>query len=113
MPSSSFYNANLTASTKTANILAGDINEFVPVNSIVSIYNTSSAIGVNVTVLADSDVAINDKEIPFIGTTVNKKDHLIDTFAVAGGTRLAVFLRETAAAATTDVYTVVEVTPIA
>jgi hypothetical protein len=108
-----FYNANLTASTETANILAGDINEFIPVDSIVSIYNTSSAIGVAVTVLADSDVAIRKKEIPFIGTTLNKKDHLIDSFAVAGGTRMAIFLTETAAAATTDVYTVIEVTPIA
>lgn len=113
MPSSMFYNANLSASTKTANILAGDINEFIPVPSIVSLYCVSSAIGVNITALADSDVAVNDKEIPFIGTTLNQKDHLLDTFAVAGGTRMAIFLRETAAAATTDVYTKIEVTPIA
>lgn len=113
MPSSMFYNVNLAASTKTANILAGDINEFVPVDSIVSLYNTSSAIGVNVTVLADADVAVNDKEIPFIGATVIKKDHLIDTFAVRAGTRMAVFLRETAASSSTDVYTIIEVTPIA
>jgi hypothetical protein len=112
MPSSSFYNANLTASATTANILAGDINEFIAVPSVVTIYHVSSAIGVATTVLADSDVAINRKEIPFIGTTLNKKDHMIDSFAVAGGTRMAIFLSETAAAATTDVYTVVEVTPL-
>lgn len=112
MPSSMFYNANLAASTKTANILAGDINEFIAQDSIVTIYNVSSAIGVNVTVLADADVAVNDKEIPFIGTTLVQKDHALDSFAVAAGTRMAVFLRETAAAATTDVYTKIEVTPI-
>jgi hypothetical protein len=107
-----FYNVNLAASTKTANILAGDINEFVPVPSVVTIYGVSSAIGVNITVLADSDVAINDKEIPFIGTSLVQKDQMFDSFAVAGGTRMAIFLRETAASATTDVYTKIEVTPI-
>lgn len=112
MPSSTFYNANLTASTKTANVLSGDVNEFVPYDAIVRFYFVSSAIGVKVTVLADSDVVIDDKEISAIGTTLNKSDHLFDEFEVEAGTRLAVFLRETAAAATTDVYTGVEVVPV-
>jgi hypothetical protein len=113
MPSSTFYNVNLAASTKTANVLAGDVNEFIPVDSVVSLYCLSSAIGVSITVLADSDVAVNDKEIPFIGTTLVQKDQLLDSFAVRGGTRMAIFLRETAAAATTDVYTKIEVVPLA
>jgi len=106
------YSANLAASTKTANILAGDINEFIGYRAQVTIYNVSSAIGVNVTVLADSDVVVDDKEIPFIGTTVDKSAHMVDRFLVAPGTRLAIFLRETAAAATTDVYTLVDVIPV-
>jgi len=112
MPKSTFYSANLTASTKTANVLAGDVNEFVPYRALVKIYAISSAIGVRVTVLADSDVVIDDKEISGIGTTLSATDHYIDGFMVAPGTRLAVFLRETAASATTDVYTSVEVSPI-
>ena len=111
MASSTIYSVNLTASTKTANILAGDVNEFIGQRSMVTIYQVSSAIGVRVTVLADSDVAVDDKEIPFIGTSLIKKDHIIDQFAVFPGTRLSITLRETAAAATTDVYTCVEVTP--
>lgn len=112
MPTTMLNNANLSASTKTANLLAGDINEFIPTDSIVTISQVSSAIGVNLTVLADSDVAVDDKEIIHIGTTLNASDHVIDTFAVSAGTRLALFLRETAAAATTDVLTKLEVQPL-
>lgn len=112
MPKSIFYNANLTASTKTANVLAGDVNEFIPYNANVRITSVSSAIGVKMSVFADSDLLVDDKEIPFIGTSLIDKDHLIDEFQVSAGTRLAVFYRESAAVGTTDVYLGVEVTPI-
>jgi len=105
---STVYSANLSASTKTANVISGDVNEFVSNGGTVTIYAVSSAIGVKMSVFADSDLIIDDKEIPFIGTTLVKKDHFLDSFEVEPGTRLSIFLRETAAAATTDVYTGVE-----
>lgn len=112
MPKSVFYNANLSASTKTANILSGDVNEFIPYPAMVRITSVSSAIGVRLSVFADSDLLVDDKEIPFIGTSLIDKDHIIDEFEVEAGTRLAVFYRETAAAATTDVYLGVEISPL-
>jgi hypothetical protein len=112
MPKTVIYNANLSASTKTANVLAGDVNEFIPYDAMVRVTSVSSAIGIKMSVFADSDLLVDDKEIPFIGTSLIDKDHIVDEFAVEGGTRLAIFLRETAAAATTDVYTGVEVTPL-
>lgn len=112
MPKTMLYNANLAASTKTANILAGDVNEFIPYDAMVRITQVSSATGVRTSIFADSDLLVDDKEIPFIGTSLIDKDHVIDEFAVEAGTRLAVFLRETAAAATTDVYTGIEVIPL-
>lgn len=112
MPSTTTYTLNLGASVKTANLLAGDVNEFVPFKALVKIYAVTSALGVNLIAMADSDVAVDDKEIPFVGATLNKSDHLVDSFAVAPGTRLALFLRETAAAGTIDIYTHVEVIPI-
>jgi len=111
MPRSMFYNANLTASTKTANILSGDVNEFVPYDAEVTVYALSSAIGVRISFFADSDLLIDDKEIPYIGTTLDTSAHFVDQFSVSAGTRLALYLRETAAAATTDVYTAVDVQP--
>ena len=109
---SSFNQANLSASTKTANILSGDVNEFVAQDSMVNIYAVSSASSVRLTLLADSDVAVDDKEIVAIGTTLNKDQHLVDSIPVAAGTRLACFLRETGGVATTDVLIGVEVLPV-
>lgn len=112
MPKTTVYNANLAASTKTANVLSGDVNEFVPYDAIVRVTQVSSATGVRVSVFADSDLLVDDKEIPFIGTSLIDKDHVIDEFEVEAGTRLAITLRETAGVATTDVYTGVEITPV-
>jgi hypothetical protein len=109
---SAFENANLTASVRTANILSGDINEFITVPSMVFLYNVASAAGVHMTMFADSDVAIDNKEIVAIGTSLIKPDHLLDSFAVGAGTRLSLFADERAAAATTDLLTGVEVIPL-
>ena len=111
MPKSIKYNANLTASTKTANLFQGDVNEFIPYDAVVRITAVSSAIGVNISVFADSDLLVDDKEIPFIGTSLIDKDHVIDEFEVEAGSRIAIFMRETAAVGTTDAYFAVEITP--
>lgn len=112
MARSMFNQVNLTASTKTANILSGDINEFVTEDSLVTIYAISSAVGIRLSMLADSDVLVDDKEIVTIGTSLIIPDNMVDTFPVAAGTRLALFLRETAAVATTDVLLAVDVQPL-
>lgn len=112
MPYSTQNTVNLAANSKSSNLLSGDINEFVSVDSQINIYAVSSAIATNITVLADSDVAVDDQEILPVGTTLNKSDHLLDSFAVGGGTRLALFLRDTSGAATNDILTGVEVLPI-
>lgn len=93
---------NLTANTKSSNILAGDVNEFVSNGGQVNFYGVTSAAGIKVTVYADGDLIIDDKEIIAIGTTLNKSDHLFDSVVVEAGTRLGVFLRETAGVSTTD-----------
>jgi len=102
---------NLGANATSANLLSGDINEFVPVRSRVNIFAVSSAVGTNITVFADSDVAVDDQEILAIGTSLDKSQHLVDTFAVAAGTRLNVRLRDTSGAATNDILVGVEVLP--
>jgi len=112
MPRTQIYSANLTASAKTANIFSGDVNEFIPYDAHITFYAVSSATGVRITLMADSDVFIDDKEIPNIGTTLSTSDHIIDEVDVAAGTRLTCFLRETAAAGTTDVYVAFDVTPL-
>lgn len=112
MPKTTVYTANQAALTKTANLLSGDTNEFVPYPARVRITSVSSAIGINLSVFADADLLVDDKTIPFIGTSLIDKDHLIDEFLVDAGTRLSVFARETANVATTDHYIAVEIEPI-
>ena len=112
MPKTTIYTANQAALSKTANLLSGDTNEFVPYDANVRITAVSSAIGINLSIFADTDLLVDDKTIPFIGTSLIDKDHLIDEFQVHAGTRLSVFGRETANVATTDYYLGVEITPI-
>lgn len=112
MPKSVIYTANQAALSKTANLLSGDVNEFVPYDAEVKLRAVSSAIGIKLSVFADSDLIVDDKEIPYVGTTLIDKDHVVDSFVVEGGTRLAVTARETANVATSDHYVSVEITPI-
>lgn len=103
MPSMIFRNDNVAANAVVANILAGSVFEFVAAEApvTITIYAIASAAGMRITATADSDIVINDNEIPFIGTTL-LEDHLITEFVVSPGTRLTVTYRETAGVATTD-----------
>lgn len=111
MPYSTSNTLNLGANAKTGNLLSGDINEFVPTRARVNIFAVASAVGTNITVLADSDVAVDDQEILAIGTTLDKSQHLTDSFVVAPGTRLAITLRDISGAATNDIFVGIEVLP--
>lgn len=112
MPKSIVYTANQTALSKSANLLSGDVNEFIPYDAEVALRAVSSAIGMKLSVFADTDLIVDDKEIPYIGTSLIDKDHVVDTFVVEAGTRLSITGRETANVATTDYYVSIEITPI-
>jgi len=112
MPKTTIYTANQAALSKTANILAGDVNEFIPYDAEVAIRAVSSAIGIKLSIFADTDLLVDDKEVPYIGTSLIDKDHVVDTFQVQAGTRISAFARETANVATTDHYFSVEITPL-
>lgn len=99
---------NLTANTKSANILAGDVNEFVSNGGQVNFYAVSSASGIKVTIYADGDIIMDDKEIVAIGTTLSRIDHPLNSVVVESGTRLGIYLRETAGVSTTDILFGVE-----
>jgi len=105
-------NDNLTASTKTGNLLANtDLNQ-MPFDGVLSVYGVSSAVGVNIEIGVGSEKVITDREIVFIGTSIDRSAHLIGEFAVAGGSNLSIFLRETTAAGTIDVIQIVEATEL-
>jgi hypothetical protein len=102
---------NITANTTTANLLSGNINEFVTQRSRVTFYFKSSAAGIKMKILASSDVAVDQAEVVAIGTTLAIPDDLFVSFNVAPGTRLAVTATETAGVSTTDLIGAVDVDP--
>ncbi len=107
--------ANLSASSKTTNLLANTELANSPLGDSevyeISIYAVSSAAGVNMTLQSAEQTLINDKEIIAIGTTLSSFDHQIGSFYVNAGAPLQLTLRETAAAATTDVLLRIEASP--
>jgi len=107
--------ANLSASTKTGNLLANTELANAPVGDSdwyeVSVYGISSAGGVNLTLQSAQETLISDKEIVAIGTSLSTMDHEIASFIVPAGNPLQLTLRETAAAATTDVLLRIEASP--
>lgn len=109
---SSINQLNLTANTRSSNLLAGNINEFIPQKSVVTFYLKSSATGIKATILASSDVSSDSVEINSIGTSLAIPDDLFDSFVVGPGTRLALFLQETAGVSTTDIIGAVDVQPM-
>lgn len=115
MPTVNIRRDNLTASTKTGNLLADTDLQQIPSDSDyqVSVYGVSSASGVNMEMGAGPDKVITDREVLFIGTTIDKSAHLItDPFIAEAGSNLSLFLRETAAVATTDVILIIEAVPV-
>lgn len=104
--------ANLTASTKTGNLLANTELANVPIGDSevyqITVYAVSSAGGVNLTLQSAEQTLINDKELIAIGTTLSTMDHAVGSFEAISGAPLQLTLRETAAAGTTDVLLRIE-----
>jgi hypothetical protein len=99
---------NLSASTKTGNLLADTDLQQMPFDGVINVYGVSSAVGVNIEMGVGAGKAITDREIVFIGTTIDRSAHNIVTFEAVAGDNLSLFLRETAAVATTDVILIIE-----
>lgn len=106
---STFNSANITANTTTANLLSGNINEFVTGRARVTFYLKSSAAGLKMKILASSDVAVDQAEIVAIGTSLAIPDDLFVSFNVAPGTRLAATATETAGVSTSDLIGALDV----
>jgi len=101
-------NDNLTASTKTGNLLAATDLQQMPFDGVVEVYGVISAVGVNIEMGIGSEKAITDREVLFIGTSIDVSAHQIATFEAPAGSNLSLFLRETAASGTVDAILIVK-----
>jgi hypothetical protein len=111
MPTMRVITTNLAANS-TAFPLSGQQYEYLPFNARAEFAVVANAATVDVTIYSGSDV-LQQGGPPTNKTTpvVYPDDFLLDDVAMAGE-RLNVVLRETGAVATTDIETVVRLTPL-
>jgi hypothetical protein len=102
----------LVANTRSAEQITGPY-EFLPFDAHVEVYAiTSVAVATNTTlarVLAGSDVILDDRVIPYVGTTIDQSANLVDEFDVFKGTRMSVTYLS---AGTPVVIWIVKITPL-
>lgn len=104
--------SNISALFKSTSVLAGDVAcEIINYDAHVKVNAVSSASGIKLTMFADTDLIIDDKEITNIGTSMNELDSTFAEFDIEAGTKLALLYRETANVATSDIILSVEITP--
>jgi hypothetical protein len=112
MPTMRVTTTNLAANS-LAFPLTGQQYEYLPFNARVEFAVVANAATVDVSIFSGSDV-LQQGGPPTLKTTivpVYPDDFLLDDVAMAGE-RLNVQLRETGAVATTDIETVVRITPL-
>ena len=111
MPTIRVTTTNLAANAQ-AFPLQGNQYEFLPFNARVEFAVVANAAGIDVTVYSGSDVLQQNGPATVKATPpLYPDDFLLDDVAMAGE-RLNVILRETAGVATTDIETVVKITPL-
>jgi hypothetical protein len=100
------------AANGTAYPLQGNQYEYLPFNAQVEFAIVSNAAGIQATVFSGSDVLQQSGAATVKATSpVYPDDFLLMDVAMAGE-RISVELRETAGVATTDIETVVRITPV-
>jgi hypothetical protein len=111
MPTIRVTTTNIAANA-TVFPLQGNQYEYLPFNARVEFAIVANAAGIDVTVYSGSDVLQQNGPATVKATPpVYPDDFLLDDVAMAGE-RLNVVLRETAGIATTDIETVVKITPL-
>lgn len=111
MPTIRVTTTNLPANG-TAYPLQGNQYEYLPFNAQVEFAVVSNAAGILATVYSGSDVLQQAGAATVKATSpVYPDDFLLGDIAMAGE-RISVELRETAGVATTDIETVVKITPL-
>ena len=102
---------SVAANTRTTNILAGLPFEFVAADSIIRVYCTGSAVGLNIDVLLGGESLVSDSEISAANRFPLRPDDLITEHGGNAGDRIFIALRNTTGAALTG-QVLVDVLPL-
>jgi len=92
---------SVAADSTSANLLAGDINEFLGRAAVVSLFCTGSAIGLRAQLLIGQDVTIDDQRISDANRFPITPDDFLSRGGGLPGDRLTLRFRNTTAGALT------------
>ena len=85
----------VVANSTSLNLLAGDINEFLGRNSVVSLFCTGSAVGLRAQLLIGSAVVIDDQQISDANRFPITPDDFLSRGGGTPGDRLTLRFRNT------------------
>ncbi len=90
---------SIAADSTSANLLAGDINEFLGRAAVISLFCTGAAVGIRAQLLIGQDVAIDDQAISDANRFPITPDDFLSRGGGLPGDRLTLRFRNTTAAA--------------
>ena len=90
---------SIAANSTSANLLAGDINEFLGRASVVSLFTTGAAVGLRAQLLIGADVVVDDQAISDANRFPITPDDFLSRGGGLPGDRLTLRFRNTTGAA--------------
>lgn len=93
---------SIAADSTSANLLAGDINEFLGRNAVVSLFCTGSAVGLRAQLLIGAAVVVDDQAISDANRFPITPDDFLSRGGGTPGDRLTLRFRNTTAGALTS-----------
>ncbi len=90
---------SIAADSTSANLLAGDINEFLGRPSVVSLFVTAAAVGIRAQLLVGKDVVIDDQQVSDANRFPQTPEDFLSRGGGLAGQRLTLRFRNTTAGA--------------
>lgn len=90
---------SVAANASVLNVFAGNLNEFLQSNSLVNLYASAAAVGLNVTLIVGDEIFLDDQEVSAQNRMPLVPDDLVVQAAGFQGDRVIVRYRNTTGAA--------------
>lgn len=90
---------SVPANATIQNVLAGKMNEFLPENSVISLFATAAAVGANMTMIVGNEVVVDDQEVNALNRMPITPDDFLGQGGGFQGDRVIVRYRNTTGAA--------------
>lgn len=102
---------SVAANAKVNGVFSGQLHEYVQESSIVRIFATASAVGLNINVNVGGETIVSDQEVNAQNRMPLRPDDLVNEISALPGDRIIVDWRNTTAGALTGFVTV-DIVPV-